>query len=555
VSAHRGRPGVVSRQGVVQTITWQVSDKPPVHTIQCRCRVDGVNGIPDISHAITVTINSILFPGRGQELRNTQGAGRGNCLNIPTAFRRDLCSQHFDGHSRTSFRGLLDDCAVRSRDDLWPDDAAGLNGLAHPFADGDHRHGEARDHQAEHDQLAHRNTVTRGAYRGRMTDPQVPKISAPADVERLLETSLAEAFDALGCFNLAIFGKTGSGKSTLVNAIFGREVAATGLGNPVTKGLKYHRHEDGFLGLFDSEGFETGTSGDAILAGMATLVRQQADKPIDERIHAVWYVVRWADRRFEPTQAAFVRVLHDLGLPVVVVLTQVPTRDGQPHPDAVALAEHIESLDLPLAPDGHVVLTNAMPDEFTGSPVVGLQPLLDATYRVAPAASQQALTAAQVLDVQRKKKAAAGIVRQSAAAAAVVGATPIPFADAALLIPTQVTMIARITAAFGLPRHTSRALALVGSIALTGGATLAGRSLASSLMKFVPGGAVVGSAISGTVAAALTTTVGTAWSRVCEYTLSLPPSERDAFLRSDDAVQRFQSLVRGAGSLSAKSRK
>ena len=30
---------------------------------------------------------------------------------------------------------------------------------------------------------------------------------------------------ALGRFNLAIFGKTGVGKSTLINAIFGEEVA------------------------------------------------------------------------------------------------------------------------------------------------------------------------------------------------------------------------------------------------------------------------------------------------------------------------------------------
>ena len=41
---------------------------------------------------------------------------------------------------------------------------------------------------------------------------------------------------ALGRFNLAIFGKTGVGKSTLINAIFGEEVARTGIGEPVTRG-------------------------------------------------------------------------------------------------------------------------------------------------------------------------------------------------------------------------------------------------------------------------------------------------------------------------------
>ena len=99
----------------------------------------------------------------------------------------------------------------------------------------------------------------------------------PGDLDRLgvaelFTRRLDEAFADLGCFNLAVFGKTGSGKSTLVNAIFGSEVAETGMGQPVTKGLQYHRHPGGLFGLYDSEGFETGTSGDVILDGLRRLV-------------------------------------------------------------------------------------------------------------------------------------------------------------------------------------------------------------------------------------------------------------------------------------------
>src|SRR4051812_33127463 len=39
--------------------------------------------------------------------------------------------------------------------------------------------------------------------------------------------------------NLLIVGKTGTGKSTLVNAVFGDEVASTGVGRPVTRDLHY----------------------------------------------------------------------------------------------------------------------------------------------------------------------------------------------------------------------------------------------------------------------------------------------------------------------------
>ena len=219
----------------------------------------------------------------------------------------------------------------------------------------------------------------------------VPDLSTP-QVEGLFEQRLAEAFAALGCFNLAVFGKTGVGKSTLVNAVFGRDVAATGVGSPVTRGLDYYRHPDGFLGLYDSEGFETGTAGDAIVNGLRRLVANYRAGAADLQIHAAWYLVRWSDRRFESAQQQFVRELADLGLPVILVMTQVPNRDGEVHPEALEFARYIESLGLPIRPHGRVVLTNALTDTFSGSPVLGLQALLDATLET-EAEGQAALLA------------------------------------------------------------------------------------------------------------------------------------------------------------------
>jgi uncharacterized protein (DUF697 family)/GTP-binding protein EngB required for normal cell division len=377
--------------------------------------------------------------------------------------------------------------------------------------------------------------------------PRVPDLGRP-QVEGMFEQRLAEAFAALGTFNLAVFGKTGVGKSTLVNAIFGRDVARTGLGRSVTKGLVYYRHPDGFLGLYDSEGFETGMSGNVILDGLHRIVAEHGAKAMDEQIHAAWYLVRWSDRRFEDAQADFVRALASLGLPVIIVMTQVPTRDGRVHPEALEFAGFIESLGLPISPRGKVVFTNALVDSFTGAPVFGLQALLDDTYAVVPDAAEHALTAAQVVDIGRKKKVVAGIVNQSAAIAAGIGATPIPFADAALLVPNQVTMIARITAAYGLPPSRSRPLALAGSVILTGGATMAGRYAVTNLLKFVPGGNVAGSAISATIAASLTKAVGMAWSRVCEYALGLSPEQRDAFLEGHEVTEKFISFMKDSGS-------
>lgn len=396
------------------------------------------------------------------------------------------------------------------------------------------------------------------AYRGPMSDPSIqPGASAAstpsrkavdlpqAEVESLFAQRLAEAFAAIGCFNLAVFGKTGVGKSTLVNAVFGSQVAETGLGKPVTRGLVYYRHPGGLLGLYDSEGFETGSSGDEILAALRSRVADSRSLPVDQQIHAAWYLVRWSDRRFEDRQGDFVRALADLGLPVIMVVTQVPTRDGVPHPEAIELAQYIESLGLPLRPAGRALLTNALEDSFTSSPVFGLQELLDATYLVVPEVATAALTAVQILDWERKRQAVKTIINQSVALAAGVGAAPIPFADAAILVPTQVTMIARITATYGLPADRSRALAAAGAVVLTGGATMAGRYIATNLLKFIPGGQVATSAISATVAGTLTRAVGGAWARVCEYALALPPAERDRFLAGSGPKELFMAYFAG----------
>ncbi len=368
----------------------------------------------------------------------------------------------------------------------------------------------------------------------------------PDQIGRIYREKHAEALGELGRFNLAVFGKTGAGKSTLVNAVFGRQVAATGNGRPVTEGLQYYEHPDGILGIYDSQGFETGEAGDVVLARLDEIVRESRRKQISEQIHAAWYTVRWSDRRFEDRQADFVRRLHDLGLPVVMVLTQVPLNaTGQVHPEALALAHHIEGLHLPLSPRNHGFVTNALIDPFQGWPVHGLQELLDATFDTAPAAVLLALTAAQQIDLERKRQVVSRLVKASAATAVATGATPIPFSDAAVLVPLQIGMIARITAAYGLTLPTSQATTLVGSLMLSTGATTAGRWIVSSLLRVVPGGLPAAMVISGSVAGALTTAMGWAWAAVCERAIATggeldPDTVREVF------QAEFQARLRRA---------
>lgn len=367
------------------------------------------------------------------------------------------------------------------------------------------------------------------------------------DITKLYREEYAQALNSLGRFNLAIFGKTGTGKSTLVNAIFGEDVAATGTGRPVTMGLDYYLHPNGVLGIYDSRGFETGEAGDRILSALSELVEGTRHAAPTEQIHAAWYTVRWSDRRFEEHQGAFVTRLHELGLPVIFVLTQVPRNaDGQIHSDAIEFAQYIAGLGLPLAAGGRVYLTNAKPDPFLGTVVFGLQELLDATFETIPEAATAALSAAQQLDWGRKRQAAKKIITASAASALATGATPIPFSDAAILVPLQIGMIAKLTAAYGSRMASAQLASLVGSLMMASGATTAGRWMVSSLLRVVPGGQPAAMVISGSVAASMTTAMGWSWVAVLEKYLMTGENPDQETVRKM-FVEEFRSRFRLKG--------
>ncbi len=316
----------------------------------------------------------------------------------------------------------------------------------------------------------------------------------------------------LGRINLAIFGKTGVGKSTLINAIFSEPVAATGIGAPVTAGSHLYLDKRGTLGVIDTRGLEIGRDDAELIKEVTRAVKDGRGKPLSEQIHVAWYCVRGMDRRFEDVEESFVRALDGLGIPVLVVLTQVPMRDGQYHPDAVELARYIESKRLPIV-GGRPFMTYAMRDQFTGQPPHGLMDVLTATFQVAPDAVRAALAAAQTIDLALKASQSRKAIGAGTAAAAAAAAIPIPFSSATVLVPIQLGMMARLAHLHGLPFDRAAMLA----IASTSVATSAGRAAAAGLLKFIPGaGTVAGGVINASVASGFTLAMGEAWLVVCQ---------------------------------------
>ena len=109
------------------------------------------------------------------------------------------------------------------------------------------------------------------------------------------------------------------------------------------------------------------------------------------------------------------------------------------------------------------------------------------------------------------------IVLGFVASTTATGAVPIPFADAPLLVGQQVAMMVAINKVFGFDVKRDALQSLVVAALGVGGATVIGKTVASTLMKLVPGvGSVAGGAVSAGTAGVITLALGKAYIEVCK---------------------------------------
>jgi len=348
----------------------------------------------------------------------------------------------------------------------------------------------------------------------------------------------------LNKLNIVVVGKSGVGKSTLINNIFRERLVTTGIGAPVTAHMAKICKEGFPLCIYDTRGFELGyDSQKEIRSELLKTIKEGSDSgDINKAIHCIWYCVSMASNRFEPREIEWIksfteesRIYH---IPVIIVLTQAfELRKAQ------EMKKYIESINLEVI---QIVPVLAEDFEFNDEYCVkayGLDALIEIMQEALPSEIVDTLMNVQQVNLKLKQKRAQAAVAAGAAAAAAAGATPIPFSDAVLLVPTEVAMLASITAIFGFDISKAVLTTLISSIIGTSGATFAGKAIVSGLLKLIPGiGSIAGCAISGVTASAMTTALGEAYIGVMTAMFKGEITTKD--LETEQGKQKMSELFK-----------
>ena len=309
--------------------------------------------------------------------------------------------------------------------------------------------------------------------------------------------------------NILLLGASGAGKSSVINHVFGREMTQAGPGQPVTRGIIPCFSDDMPVVLYDTEGYTAGAAAmDAFSHNVLDFAdRLAAERPGDlsARIHIAWYCISLAQKRVTDADVRLTQSLRDRGIPVCLVLTHADSADAQ----ELAAMQRALTDRLPDVPQ---FLTCALPElQEPLKEVLQWDDLLSWSLDSLEPSLREGFISALHLELDRKKKLVMGsIVPRYTTGAAAIGAAPLSFSDAVLLVPLQTTMTLHILNVYGIEKISQPISGLVGSMLMT----QVGKSTASSLLKLIPGvGPLLGGTVTAAVAGTLTAALGYA---ICE---------------------------------------
>lgn len=123
------------------------------------------------------------------------------------------------------------------------------------------------------------------------------KVMEDFNFEAAVKDALQEALRERGHVNVLITGRTGVGKSTLINSVFQGNFATTGQGRPVTQNTREIKKEGIPLSIFDAHGLEMADFSDTLDALKSLINQRSRNADLNQHIHVAWICIAEDSRR------------------------------------------------------------------------------------------------------------------------------------------------------------------------------------------------------------------------------------------------------------------
>ncbi|MDD6651233.1 MAG: 50S ribosome-binding GTPase, partial [Eggerthellales bacterium] len=161
--------------------------------------------------------------------------------------------------------------------------------------------------------------------------------------------AIADKIKNLNTLNIIVVGKSGVGKSTLINSLFRGNFAETGLGRPVTSEIRKKVKKDYPLAIYDTPGFElSGEQQDKVREEILDIISKgYSSKDINDSIHCIWYCINvGANRTFDESEVEWLKKFSEESkstqVPIIVVLTQAVPKSKAAEMKKLVEAENLD---------------------------------------------------------------------------------------------------------------------------------------------------------------------------------------------------------------------
>jgi len=210
--------------------------------------------------------------------------------------------------------------------------------------------------------------------------------------------------DNLPTANIMVAGITGTGKSTLLNAVFSSDLAATGSGRPVTEQINEYDSPDIPIHIWDTVGLELDSekTKDSISKIRQTIAEKASSDDHFDRIHAIWYCINSGSNRYQGAELEFIKNLHSIGVPFIIVLTQCIAVDDEINAFENKIKEINASMEMSDIDIIQVLATDKKTKIYTIE-AFGLDVLVDTTLKKLPDFIKGGFAAAQKVSKVQKR--------------------------------------------------------------------------------------------------------------------------------------------------------